>query len=396
MIAVTNCLGKLDVMWRHLFTIFALFLGLDVSSNFLRVSPAIAQIAPEPKPPVRLTVGVAGAPPFLVYGDKETDTINGISLDVWRDIASSQGWESDYVPQTSVSEALQAVAEGRLDILIGSISITPERVRQPEISFTQPYFGSSVGVMIRGEQSTLWHRLAPFFGIAALSSAGILTFLLFVVGNLIWLAERRQNPEQFAPKYSDGLQNGMWFALVTLTTVGYGDRSPKTKVGQLIASVWMIVALLSFSSITAGLASAFTAAMSESAAEPSLQTTGDLKGKSVAVVTDTTAVGWADFYRADIRLAPNLEAAVTLLKQEQVEAVMFDRPVLVYYVNQNPDQKLRVTEIRIALEPYGFVLPVDSPLEKLINVQLLNLVYSKDMAMFIERWLGKGFNSGER
>ena len=133
---------------RHL--LLVILWGLGLSLSFLRVSPAIAQIAPEPKPPVRLTVGVAGAPPFVVYWDKETDTINGISLDVWRDIASSQGWESDYVPQTSVSEALQAVAEGRLDILIGSISITPERVRQPEISFTQPYFGSSVGVMIRG------------------------------------------------------------------------------------------------------------------------------------------------------------------------------------------------------------------------------------------------------
>ncbi|MEB3160574.1 MAG: transporter substrate-binding domain-containing protein [Synechocystis sp.] len=346
--------------------------------------------------PIRLKVGVAGAPPFVIYGDKPTDPINGISLDVWRDIAGTQGWESEYVPQQSVSEALQAVADGRLDILVGSISITPERVKLPDISFTQPYFGSSVGVMIPQEQSTLWNRVAPFFGITALSSAGILTLLLFIVGNLIWLAEHRQNPDQFAPKYSEGLQNGMWFALVTLTTVGYGDRSPKTKVGQLIASVWMIVALLSFSSITAGLASAFTAAMSESTAEPSLQTTEDIKGKSVAVVADTTAVGWANFYQAEIRLTSNLEAAVTLLRQNQVDAVMFDRPVLIYYANQNPDQKVRVTEIRIALEPYGFVLPVDSPLEKRMNVQLLNLVYSKDMAMFIERWLGKGFPQTNR
>lgn len=372
------------------------WVGLGGSLVLCGVVPAIAEVPADDPTPVRLRVGVAGAPPFVIYGDQGSAPINGISLDVWRDIASTQGWESEYVPQHSVSEALQAVADGRLDILVGSISITPERVRLPDISFTQPYFGSSVGVMIPREQSSLWHRVAPFFGITALSSAGILTLLLFIVGNLIWLAERRHNPEQFAPQYSEGLQNGMWFALVTLTTVGYGDRSPKTKVGQLIASVWMIVALLSFSSITAGLASAFTAAMSESAVEPSLQTTGDLKGKSVAVVADTTAVGWANFYQAEIRLASNLEAAVALLRQEQVDAVMFDRPVLVYYANQNPEQALRVTEIRIALEPYGFVLPVDSPLEKRMNVQLLNLVYSKDMAMFIERWLGKSFTQANR
>ncbi|MFM1841858.1 MAG: hypothetical protein RLZZ490_594 [Cyanobacteriota bacterium] len=371
-------------------------LGLNLGSDFLWVKPAIAQVEPEFVAPVRLKVGVAGAPPFVIYGDKETDPINGISLDVWRDIAGTQGWESEYVPQQSISEALQSLADGRLDILIGSISITPDRVKLPDVSFTQPYFGSSVGVMILQEHSTLWNRVAPFFGITALSSAGILTLLLFIVGNLIWLAEHRQNPEQFAPNYSDGLQNGMWFALVTLTTVGYGDRSPKTKVGQLIASVWMIVALLSFSSITAGLASAFTAAMSESAAEPSLQTPDDLKGKSVAVVADTTAVGWANFYQADICLTSSLEAAVKLLQQNQVDAIMFDRPVLVYYANQHPELNLMTTAIRIALEPYGFVLPVDSPLEKRMNVQLLNLVYSKEMAMFIERWLGKGFPQANR
>jgi polar amino acid transport system substrate-binding protein len=332
----------------------------------------------------------------VIYGDQDADPINGISLDVWRDIAISQGWESQYIPQKSVSEALKAVADGELDMLVGSISITPERVKLPDISFTQPYFGSSVGVMVLEEDSTLWQRVAPFFGITALSSAGVLTLLLFIVGNLVWLAERRQNPEQFDPSYSEGLQNGMWFALVTLTTVGYGDRSPKTKMGQLIASIWMIVALLSFSSITAGLASAFTAAISESAAQPTVQTPRDLKGKSVAVVTDTTAVSWADFYQADIRLASTLSAAMALLKQQQVDAVMFDRPVLVYYANQHPDQKLKVTEIRIALEPYGFVLPVDSPLEKRINVQLLNLVYSKKMALFIERWLGNSFTQANR
>ncbi len=373
--------------------VFCGFIGLvGIHTSGLAIAVK-AEVSSSPllAEPQTLKVGVAGAPPFVVYGKNRSENINGISLDVWRDIATAQGWESEYFPQTSVSEALQAVAGGELDILIGSISITPDRVKQRDISFTQPYFGSSVGVMIEPQQSTLWHRIAPFFGITALSSAAILTLLLFLVGNLIWLAEHHHNPEQFDPRYPEGLQNGMWFALVTLTTVGYGDRSPKTKFGQLIAGVWMIVALLSFSSITAGLASAFTVAISETEVTPTLQEADDLRGKAVAVVADTTAIGWAEFYQAEINVAKDLETAVTLLTTGQVEAVMFDRPVLLYYQKQHPKKMLQVTPIRISLEPYGFVLPVNSPLEKQMNVQLVNLVYSQEMTLFIEQWLGKNF-----
>ncbi|WLT37151.1 ion channel [Synechocystis sp. B12] len=109
----------------------------------------------------------------------------------------------------------------------------------------------------------------------------------------------------------------MWFALVTLTTVGYGDRSPRTKLGQLVAGVWMLVALLSFSSITAGLASAFSTALSEASATPLFRSVGDLKNKEVAVVRDTTAVDWANFYQADVRETNNLTAAITLLQKNR-------------------------------------------------------------------------------
>jgi len=383
---------------RRLILIFSLGLA-DIALDITAVkfaSPVQAQTAQE-LGSQKLRVGVVGNPPFVIRGDNQnSDTdITGISLDVWQAVAESQQWNSEYLVQNSISEGIRAVAEGELDILIGPISITPERAAIPGITFSQPYFSSGVGLMIPGEPLRLWERFAPFFGVAALSSAGILTLLLFLVGNLIWLAEHRQNPEQFSPHYPEGVQNGMWFALVTLTTVGYGDRSPMTKLGQLVAGVWMLVALLSFSSITAGLASAFTAALSEAEATPIFTSVNDLKNKDVAVVRDTTAVDWAEFYRADLRLANDLAGAVALLNRGQVEAVMFDRPALIYYTQRHPDENLQVTEIRISLEPYGFVVEENSPLKKEINVQLLDLIYSRRMIEFTERWLGEDIEQNQ-
>jgi polar amino acid transport system substrate-binding protein len=180
----------------------------------------------------------------------------------------------------------------------------------------------------------------------------------------------------------------MWFALVTLTTVGYGDRYPITKSGKIITSVWMIVALLTFSSITAGLASAFTAALSEGHERPIMTRASDLQGASVAVIENTTSEEWAKFYRARAIPTKTLQEAIALLKLGKVQALIFDRPVLMYYVKQHPDEKVYVTPLKLAIEPYGFVMPTNSPLEKILNVRLLNLLYGQEMDRITQRWLG--------
>ena len=45
--------------------------------------------------------------------------------------------------------------------------------------------------------------------------------------------------------------DGMWWALVTITTVGYGDITPMTTVGRFVASALMFVGLGLIASVTA-------------------------------------------------------------------------------------------------------------------------------------------------
>ncbi|MCG6136726.1 MAG: transporter substrate-binding domain-containing protein [Nostoc sp. LLA-1] len=205
--------------------------------------PSLASAAP-------LRVGVAGSAPFVVSKDTET---SGISVEVWTEVARSQNIEYEIIPQSSVANALEVVEQGELDLLIGPITITAQRLQT--VDFTQPYFSTNIAVLTTSDAPSLWSRVKPFFETAVIMSIGILVTLIFVVGNLVWLAERNQNSEQFPKNYARGMGNGMWFALVTLTTVGYGDRAPVTRLGRFIAGTWMVLALVTVSSLTAGLAS---------------------------------------------------------------------------------------------------------------------------------------------
>ncbi|MGK7878372.1 MAG: transporter substrate-binding domain-containing protein [Xenococcaceae cyanobacterium] len=359
---------------------------LPRTAHFL-IGLAIAGLAslPASAQGQKLQVGVAGSAPFVI---KDEGKIKGISIDIWEEIASAERFDYELIPQENVPAGLNAVAQGKLDVLIGPISITPQRLAREKIEFTQPYFISQFGLLLPALRPSLWSRVAPLFGLAALSSIALLLVLLLIVGNLIWLAERRSNPEQFPPEYSNGVRNGIWFALVTLTTVGYGDRAPVTKAGQLIAGIWMVVTLVTVSSLTAGLASALTAVISGEKARERFRSLKDLAGARMAVVAKTAGAELAEDYQVILTERETLEKAINLVVKEQTDGVIFDRPALRYYVRQHPELKLRVSPLILGSDTYGFVVPANNDvLMKKLNFLLLELRAERRVREIADEWL---------
>jgi hypothetical protein len=62
---------------------------------------------------------------------------------------------------------------------------------------------------------------------------------IVVVAHLVWFAERKINPQQFPPNYLDGIDDAIWWSCTTVTTVGYGDKTPLSNIGRMLAIFWM-------------------------------------------------------------------------------------------------------------------------------------------------------------
>ena len=66
---------------------------------------------------------------------------------------------------------------------------------------------------------------------------------IVLAAHLVWLAERTVNAAQFPRRYFDGIDDSIWWAAVTVTTVGYGDKYPISAFGRVVGLIWMFVGI---------------------------------------------------------------------------------------------------------------------------------------------------------
>lgn len=81
---------------------------------------------------------------------------------------------------------------------------------------------------------------------------GVVSLTITVIGAvLVWLVERGNNPDLH--EFSESL----WWAVVTVTTVGYGDITPLTPLGRVIAAILMVTGIGTIGLLASTLSSTF-------------------------------------------------------------------------------------------------------------------------------------------
>lgn len=299
--------------------------------------------------------------PFVMIDDDGRPF--GFSVDLWSEIAKINGWETTWVIRETVDQVLDETKSGRVDAGIAGISMTSKR--EQLVDFSYPMFSSGLQVMIGPSAGKTWQDtitdLLPLFLTIVAAVAG----LAFVAGHLIWLFNRKE-PE-WPPGYVRGVGHGMWLAASTLLANDPG--SPRRLVGRLISLLWVLVGILFVATFTANLSSDRTVA----SIEGTINSVDDLAGKRVATVANTTAALQLDALNIGYRSVAKIDDAYPLLWAGQIDAIVFDAPVLLHHALTVGRGREQLVGAIFKHEPYGIALPTGSENREKINDALLTL-----------------------
>lgn len=347
-----------------------------VAALLLAWAPALAA---QETAPDELVVATKVAEPFAI---KEADgSWRGISIELWERIAEEAGFRYRY-EELELSEMLDRVADGSVDIAAAGLTVTSER--ETRMDFTNTLLTSGLGIAVHGEATTgFFGVLRRFLSLEFLGAVGALAVLLLVVGALVWFFERKKNPE-FGGRGVTGMGEGFWWSAVTMTTVGYGDKSPKTGMGRTIALVWMFASIIVISGFTAAIASSLTLSQLES----SIEGVNDLPGKRVASVEGSTSADWLRARGLRYRDFPSVAAAVAALDEGRVDAVVYDAPMLRWLALNTESNNVLVLPVRLERQDYAFALPSSSPLREPVNRALLDIIKTEEWEQVLFEYLG--------
>jgi len=321
-----------------------------------------------------LVVGIYHNPPFVIK--TEDNGIEGLSIELWENIAQSADLTYRYELYSDFIGILKRLEYQDIDLTINPMDVNDFRVNR--FDMTQPFFISSIGVAIPSlNRSPFATFISNFFSLAFLKLIFLLILVIFVFGFFLWLVERKHNKFQFRPGLL-GLFDGIWWSTVTMTTVGYGDKAPKTTTGKAIAIIWMFTAVIIISSFTASIASTLTI----TGLQTNIKNAEDIRlVEKISVVGATNSESY--LVQEEIPISKTYASPIVALRalaKKENDVLIYDRTILQYYINRfSLDEKVKLLPFTLQETYQSFMLPKNHWAFDLINVGLMKEIQK-------ERW----------
>jgi len=310
----------------------------------------------------------------------------GLAVDLWNLIAAELHFESRL---TGVDRGalFDAVASGRARFGIGPLAITPDRSQR--VDFSAPFDVTGVAIAVAYVPRGVAHILRD----ALLSSTFLkllvgLAALLTVVGTTFWLVERRRNPD-FAGRRIHGWGSGVWLSIVTMTTVGYGDKAPRTLGGRVVAALWMFISIALISIFTGTVATLLTVEHVGSRIEG----VEDLDRGIIACIKNSAAAQLLAERHLHCLQLDDLDDAIRAVADHRADALVHDRALLAWSLKQRPDLPIRILPGTLWPEYYSFALAPEEPLRRPINEAMARILHGDRWRQFRFAYLG---NQAER
>ena len=319
--------------------------------------------------------------PFVMY---ENGRYTGFGIDLWRELAQEAGFTFEIYGVDTTAKLVDEIKRNSADVAVSGIGITSRR--EVDFDFSHPFYESGLQLMISSqEESAMADMLANLLSIAFSGDlvwiVGLFFLVLLAASHIVWMLEKRDNKD-FSKRYGTGLWEAFWWAVVTVTTVGYGDKTPKGRGGRLFGLFWILVGYFVFAYFTATVSSTVTVQRLTSSIE-GLQ---DLFGKKVATVERSPSAEFLATQGFDTVLVEEIDDAYALLESGEAKAVVYDAPVLQYHASNEGRGKVEVVGLTFQRLQYGFAMPADSPFRERVNVALLSLIEKGEYTEIHDKW----------
>ena len=303
---------------------------------------------------------------------------NEKEVDLWKEINPNYDNKGFY--EMSLEELLKSVEKGEILTGLGAISITNSR--EKVIDFSIPYFETGLAIATRKENTDSVNNYLVTLG-KVLKALLPWIILLFIVGVLIWLIEKKSNDEEFQKQLGKGISSGIWWACVTMTTVGYGDKTPKSFLGRILGVFWMFSGIILISSLTATI----TSSMTLDRLDARVESIEELKNKNVGIIQSTSSEEYLIGKGITSTKFETLEIALTALQDKKINFLIHDKPIMKYIISNNIFESIEVLDITLNKELYGFPVQDEALFLEVLNIGILDAIQSGKLKVLIERYL---------
>lgn len=328
----------------------------------------------------KVIIGVKEAPPFVKKSNNNKFGYEGLSIESWEMVNANLNWEYEYKAYSTLDSLLKAIQKKEVDFSINPITVTETRAK--EFTFTQPYFISNT-IIAKKNESAVWNVFMNLWSWKFISAVGVLVSVIFIFGLLIWLVERRENKEQFGVGKWKGLEQGFWWSAVTMTTVGYGDKAPRTTLGRFIGIAWMFISVITISSLTAGIASSLTVQNLNN----EITTITDLNKFKVETIANSSSADLLKNYNIAYTPVNNVKEGLFNLKNNTTQILVYDEPLVYYEIEQqNLKDKIQILPHILRKDYFSYCFPKDSKIEEQINPYLISTLKSVNWMSVIKKY----------
>jgi len=360
--------------------------GIHALTVALALAVVLAQAletrAQTPGPPEarELVIGTKVAPPFAMKA--EDGTWRGISIDLWRHIADQIHLHYRF-QEATLKGLIDGVAAGSLDAAVAALTVTG--ARQRVVDFTQPFYSSGLGIAVAsGAGFSWWPIIRNVFSVGFVRAAAVLVAASLSVGVILWLIEHRHN-EHFGP-HRGGLGASIWWSATAMTqsSGAAGEKVPGTLPGRLLAMVWMVTSVILFASFTAAISSQITLKHLRG----TVNGESDLRYVRVGAIAGTETTEYLGHEGIAYQVFADSEACLSALQKGRIDAVVYDRPLLLWQVHKRFSGSIRVVERTFDPQAYAIALPQGSALRMSINLALLDAIRSDWWQETLHQYLG--------